>query len=177
MKIKLFLTSIVLISNIGYSKQLNITSIESEFRQSIVNDKKSKIVYKGKMYARSDQNVALWEYRSPINKKIYYQGDGKLVIIEPELEQAVLAKMDKVPNILQLLSQAKEIKPNVLKTRFNGIVYYIYLEGNRVKRISYKDNMDNRVTIDFINQKLNKNIALSRFNAVIPQGYDILEQN
>ncbi len=177
MKMKLFLTTAILVANFAYAKAFYIKSIQSNFKQTIINEKNSKIVYQGKMSALADKNLALWEYTSPIHKKIYYEGDGKVVIFEPELEQVIFAKLGKVPNVLKLISSAKEIAPNRLKTKFNGITYYINLNGDKISSISYTDEMKNRVTIEFLNERVNTNINKNIFAYIIPKGYDILEQN
>ncbi len=153
--------------------QLN--SLESNFKQSIVNDQNSRITYSGKMYATKQNNQALWEYTSPIEKKIYYK-DGSIVIIEPELEQAIFAKLSKVPNVLSLLNSAKRISENRFETTFNNVKYMIETNGNKINSISYTDEIQNRVTIEFNTQKTNENINASKFVYSIPEDYDILEQ-
>jgi outer membrane lipoprotein carrier protein len=171
----LVLGSLFLSSTIS-ANNLHITSLESDFTQTIVNDQNSKITYTGKMYATSAKNQALWEYNSPIVKKIYYKGGKELVIIEPELEQVIYAKLNKVPNILKLLQSARKISANKLQTKFNGLTYNIDINGNKIEKISYIDEMQNKVVILFANEKVNGIISSSRFAYTIPADYDILEQ-
>jgi outer membrane lipoprotein carrier protein len=175
MQIKLFVLSTLCATSTIFANTLNIQTLESNFKQKITNDQNAVITYQGKMYATQNQNQALWEYNSPIVKKIYYKG-GKLVIIEPELEQVIYAKLDKVPNILKLLKSAKKISANTLQTKFNGLTYNITTAGNKIQKISYTDEMHNRVVIEFSNEKVNSYIDNSRFVYVIPEDYDILEQ-
>jgi outer membrane lipoprotein carrier protein len=177
MKIKLFVFSSIFITNIASANTLNIDTIESNFNQSVTNEQNAKVVYSGKMYASKSKNQALWEYNSPISKKIYYKGDGKVVIIEPELEQVVYAKLDKIPNVLKLLKSAKKTDDGRLKTKFNGINYYITANQNKIDKITYTDEMQNRVIIQFSDEKVNTYINESRFAYSVPAGYDILEQN
>ncbi len=153
----------------------NLKSFESNFKQSIVNEQNSRIVYSGKIYATKNSNQALWEYKNPIEKKIYYKG-GDIVIIEPELEQAIFAKLTKVPNILQLLENSKRVSKNQLSTTFNKIKYTIFTSENMIKKIVYTDEIHNRVTIEFSNQLINRDISKSRFVYNIPDEYDILKQ-
>jgi outer membrane lipoprotein carrier protein len=127
------------------------------------------------MYAKKDGNQALWIYNTPVEKSIYYKG-GNIVIIEPELEQAIFAKLSKVPNIMKLLSNAKEITSNTYETNFNKIKYTIRLDGQNIKDISYIDEMQNKVIIEFNSQSINSEIADSKFSYIIPEGFDILEQ-
>ncbi len=171
----------ILLSSILFTQALlsdNITqlsSIESNFQQSITNEQNSKIIYSGKMYATQKENQALWEYQTPIVKKIYYK-KGNIVIIEPELEQAIFAKLTKVPNVLQLLNSAKKTSKNELITTFNKIDYTITLENQTIKTISYVDEIQNHVTITFDKQKTNREIKSEVFVYNIPEDYDILQQ-
>ena len=154
---------------------MQLNSLESNFKQSITNEQNSRITYSGKMYATKQNNQALWVYTNPIEKKIYYKS-GSIVIIEPELEQAIFAKLSKVPNVLSLLNNATKVSANKLQTTFNNIVYTITTSGNKIKSISYTDEIQNRVTITFSGQKTNEHIENSKFVYSIPQDYDILEQ-
>ncbi len=128
------------------------------------------------MYATRENNQALWEYSDPINKNIYYKG-GQLVIIEPELEQVIYAKMDKIPNILTILDNAVKTGENHLQTSFNNIKYNITMNGNKIDKIEYQDEMENIVRITFTQEMVNHEIDSNIFNFVIPEDYDILEQN
>jgi len=175
MHMKLFVLSSLFLSSTISANSLNIQTLESNFKQSITNDQNAKIVYTGKMYAAQAKNQALWEYDTPIVKKIYYK-DGKLVIIEPELEQVIYAKLNKIPNILKLLKSAKKISENTLQTRFNSITYNITTAGNKIENIFYTDEMQNKVVISFTDEKVNSYINSDTFAYTIPADYDILEQ-
>ncbi len=175
MNIKLFVLSTLFVSSTISANNLNIRSLESNFRQSITNDQNAKVVYTGKMYATQAKNQALWEYNTPVVKRIYYKG-GKLVIIEPELEQVIYAKLDKVPNVLKLIKSAKKVADDTLQTHFNGITYNIMIEGNKIINITYIDEMQNAVVIEFNQERVNFPISDSTFAYTIPADYDILEQ-
>ncbi len=171
----LVLTSISMLSTIS-ANMLNINTLESNFKQTVINEQNAKVTYQGKMFASQLKNQALWEYNTPIEKKIYYTGGKELLIIEPELEQVIYAKLDKVPNILKLLKSAKKIGENQLQTRFNGLTYTITTDGNKINRIQYIDEMENHVTITFTNERVNKTLKNGIFSYQIPADYDILKQ-
>jgi outer membrane lipoprotein carrier protein len=172
---KILLSVAILSTSLLNANIAQLTSLESNFKQSILNEQNSRITYRGKMYATKQNNQALWEYNSPIEKRIYYK-NGNIVIIEPELEQAIFAKLSKVPNVLSLLNHAKRISQNRLVTTFNRIKYLITTDGNKIKSIKYTDEIQNRVTIEFSNQKVNSPINSAIFTYSIPSDYDILEQ-
>ncbi len=162
-------------STLAASDLGNLKSFASDFRQTIINNENSRIVYTGKLYAKKEKNQALWIYTSPIDKKIYYSS-GKVVIIEPELEQAIFAKLDKVPNILTLLKKAKKIGKDTYITTFNNTRYTITMKNGTLHKITYTDELQNRITILFEKQKNNISIPDTRFAYRIPADYDILEQ-
>jgi len=172
---KILLSTTLLCASLLSANIENLYSLESSFKQSITNEQNSRITYSGKMYATKQNNQALWEYNSPIEKKIYYK-DGNIVIIEPELEQAIFAKLSKVPNILQLLSNAKKTSDNQFVTTFNNIKYTIKTNGDKIESISYIDEIHNKVIIEFNNQTVNREIDKKRFVYSIPNDYDILKQ-
>ncbi len=153
----------------------DLKTFSADFEQNIVNDQQSRITYRGKLYAKKQNNKALWIYTNPVNKKIYYSS-GKVVIIEPELEQAIFAKLDKVPNILTLLQKAKKIGAGRYLATFNKTDYTIIFKDSKLSEIRYKDELHNKVTIRFHEQKTNLSIPDTKFVWKIPEDYDILEQ-
>ncbi len=172
-KLFLFLTfsAGTLFASIG-----DLSTFSADFKQTITNEQNRTITYEGKVYAAKEENSALWEYRKPVVKKIYYR-NGEIIIVEPELEQAIYAKLNKIPNLLKLLKEAREISPGLFETEFNHIRYRIRLNNEgKVEKISYIDELSNRVVITFSNQKQNRYIDRKRFICQIPSGYDILQQ-
>ncbi len=172
-RIYLFIT---LLSASLYATDIhNLRSFSADFQQIVHNDQNARITYRGKLYAKKENNQALWVYTDPIDKRIYYTG-GKVVIIEPELEQAIFAKLDKVPNLIKLLNQAKRVREHTYRTTFNGVVYTIIFKNGNLSEIQYRDELHNRIRILFSNQQINRQISDSRFAYRIPSDYDILQQ-
>jgi outer membrane lipoprotein carrier protein len=167
----LFLTTSALIS----ADLTNLKTLETNFIQKIQNSTNNVLTYKGTMFAKKKNNLALWIYNYPVKKKIYYR-DGSITVLEPELEQVTFAKLEKIPNILTLLRKAKKVSKNRLVTTFNKTKYYITTNNNFVKDIKYKDEMQNVVTISFKKPKINKGINDKKFVYEIPAGYDVLKQ-
>ncbi len=175
MKKKVFLFLTLFAGTLSATSIQNLTTFVADFRQSVQNNQQSRIVYHGKLYAKKDKNQALWIYTDPIDKKIYYSS-GKVVIIEPELEQAIFARLDKVPNILTLLKKAKQTGPHTYVTTFNNTRYTIIFENNQLEEIRYRDELQNKIRIQFSHQKINQPLQDERFVYRIPADYDILEQ-
>jgi outer membrane lipoprotein carrier protein len=105
-----------------------------------------------------------------------YFNANKVVIIEPELEQAIITTLKNTPNIANILKNAKEIAPFTYETNFDDITYTIYTKQEQIQKIEYKDKLDNKVVIEFLNQSINGYLDASLFEVVIPQEFDIITQ-
>lgn len=149
-------------------------TIQSDFIQNVTNDQNKTIRYEGKFYATKDKK-ALWIYDKPVVKKIYFN-DTKVIIIEPELEQAIITTLENTPNIALLISQAKEIALNTYATIFMDTTYTIKATQNTIENVKYKDKLDNSVEILFSNQSTNLFLDDVLFSADIPLGYDLIRQ-
>jgi len=157
-----------------FAKIGDFKTIQSDFIQKVTNDQNQTIVYEGIFYATHDQK-ALWIYQKPVAKKIYFN-QSKVLIIEPELEQAIMTTLDNTPNIAQILHEAQEIAPHTYITKFMDTTYTITASNDTIEKITYKDKLENRVTILFSNQSINLFLDEELFRADIPKGYDIVRE-
>ncbi|MBT0879102.1 hypothetical protein KJQ97_06685, partial [Campylobacter sp. 2018MI01] len=58
--------------------------------------------------------------------------------------------------------------------KYDNIIYYVKVLNNLLTNISYKDELDNQVSIDFINSKINLKINDDIFKYSIPKNYDVI---
>ena len=153
----------------------NFKTLSSDFTQTITNEENSTITYKGSFYATSKQ-MALWIYKTPISKKVYFI-KNRVVIIEPELEQAIITTLKQSPNFATIIKRAKKISKNRYLTKYENTNYYIYIKNGEISSIKYRDKLENRVVIKLNN--LEKNIILDNalFKVNIPKDYDIIQNN
>ncbi len=152
----------------------DFNTMSSEFKQTITNEENSKIIYKGNFYATSKAK-ALWVYKNPIHKKIYFS-QNQVIIVEPELEQAIITNLQNTPNITEILKSAKNVDNNTYKTTYDDTKYIIHVKNGKIQRISYNDKLENKVTIELFNQTINTFLDDSLFKAVIPNDFDIITQ-
>ena len=146
----------------------DLKSFEAEFVQVITNPNGKKIVYHGNFYAKKN-NLALWNYKLPIKKIIYYF-KNEISIVEPELEQVVVTKIKKKQNLLHILNKAKKLKKDVYTANCCGAKYYIYMQKNKgIKKIQYKDRLGNLSVITFSKQIVDKPIDDKIFKPNIPK--------
>ncbi len=156
------------------AKNLDFSSLSSNFVQTIVSPEGSSFKYEGKFYAKKPHYV-LWSYKTPTNKSMYITNDN-VMIVEPELEQVIISKMKNIPNISILLENAREVSKNLFKTTFEDVEYNIFVENNKPKSIKYVDKLENQITIDFLHVRTNINLDTRLFKYKIPNGFDIIKQ-
>ena len=162
---------------LGVSAQANIESLhyfEANFKQKIVDDQNKTIIYKGHVKAAKPQ-FALWEYQSPVKKQVYIL-PHEVVIVEPELEQAIIKKIGDNFDFFSLIKHSKKIDKNHYNAHFKEKEYFITMNGDILVSISYKDDFDNNVTIDFKDAVVNKKIKKKAFTPFIPDDYDLIKE-
>ncbi len=170
---KLFTTFFITCS-IVLAGVFDFETISSEFKQTITNEENSKIIYKGNFYATSKAK-ALWIYKSPIDKKIYFS-QKRVVIIEPELEQVIITNLQNTPNLTEILKSAKKTNANMYETTYDGVQYVIHVKNNNINTISYSDKLENSVKIELFNQSINTFLDDTLFTPTIPKNFDIITQ-
>lgn len=170
---KLF-TTFLLTCSVLIAGAFDFDTISSDFKQTITNEESSKIVYKGSFYATTKAK-ALWVYKSPIDKKIYFS-QNQVVIVEPELEQVIITNLQNTPNLTEILKSAKSVRGDIYETTYEDTKYVIHVKNGKIELISYSDKLENRVTIELFNQNINTFLDDSLFKANIPDGFDIVTQ-
>ncbi|MDD5051226.1 MAG: LolA-like outer membrane lipoprotein chaperone [Sulfuricurvum sp.] len=162
---------LITLSLFASPKELN--SFNSKFVQTIIDDNGKKITYQGELWAMKPQN-ALWLYQKPIQKSVYINGK-KLTVIEPQIEQVTLRTLGDEIDFLEIIKKAKSLDGSHYSAIVNSQNYIIDFKNEILSSISYKDNFDNKVNIQFTNPVQNKSIESSRFKATIPSEFDIIK--
>ncbi|WP_345974040.1 LolA-like outer membrane lipoprotein chaperone [Sulfurimonas sp. HSL3-7] len=149
-------------------------TMQADFVQTITDDKNSTITYRGDMLAKRP-NMALWHYKEPVQKSVYITARN-VTVIEPELEQVIIKKLNGSVDILAILGAAEHVGKNSYRAYYSGKEYLISIKDDKIDTISYTDAFDNRVSIVFDKQQINQKIEDSRFKATIPQDFDIISE-
>lgn len=170
---KLFLLLVVTI-HLNANNFQDIKTFEANFTQTIQNPSGTEVFYNGLIHIK-EPNSVLWEYKKPINKSVYVK-KYTITIIEPELEQAVVTKLDKEINFLGLLKKATKISNNKYLSVFNNISYTLTLQNNLLTNIQYKDELENNINIEFKNVVQNHTIDDKVFKFTIPYEYDVIKK-
>ena len=169
---KIILTAILVASS--YANINNINSFEADFLQNITDDKGTKITYNGHIKA-SKPRYALWQYIKPIQKSVYIL-PNKIVIIEPEIEQAIIKHLNGNFDFFKIIQNAKKVAKDTYLAKFENKEYTLKIESTKLKSISYKDEFENNVVINFKNQEENKKIPMEVYIPHIPEEYDIITE-
>ncbi len=167
------LFSTLLLSTSLFAIGENMTTMQADFTQTITDDKNSTLTYKGNMLAKRP-NMAKWHYVEPIEKSVYIV-DKEVTVVEPELEQAIIKKLDNSIDILAILSSAVKVSKDHYVATYHEKEYEIYFSGKRIKSIHFSDAFDNQVGIVFTQEKINQKIDDQRFKAEIPLDFDIIK--
>lgn len=168
-----FIIYFISILSLIYGDDLEFKTIQSEFIQ-VVKSNEAVANYAGKFYASSN-NKALWIYEIPSKKMIYFS-DNRIMVIEDDLEQVIISKLDNSINLAKILSSAKKISANLYKTIHDEIEYLITTKDNMPYTIDYKDKFENKVRITLKNPIKDSLIPDDIFTPKIPSGYDIINQ-
>ncbi|MFA6761041.1 MAG: LolA-like outer membrane lipoprotein chaperone [Sulfuricurvum sp.] len=168
------IASLMLLCSLLFASLQDLESFEANFQQTITDEKDQAVSYSGSIVAKKPRN-AIWKYTSPIKKEIYINS-YEVVVIEEDLEQVIIKKLDQNLDLLAILSSAKKIDSNSYKTTVNGVDFLITQSGELLESISYKDEFENRIKITFSNQKQNKSVDESIFVPSFSLEFDIIRE-
>ena len=168
----IYVFCVALICNL-YAFGENIKSIEAQFTQETISQD-STILYSGHLYAKTPSK-AKWIYNAPTKKEIYINGKNTIVY-EPLLEQATYGKSEQKIDFLSILKSAKKRSDGKYYAVFDGIEYQLSLnQDNTPKQITFKDEFENTIVINFKQVKINQFIDDKIFHFVPPKGIDLIQ--
>jgi outer membrane lipoprotein carrier protein len=154
-----------------FGKELSdLKTLKAEFQQIVESDGK-KISYSGELYIKQPHFI-LWKYLKPVEKYLYLNGK-KLFLVEPELEQAIVRRVDKSLKMLEILKTAQKVDDKRYVAKIENRQYLIILDQvGKIKRIIYKDDLDNSVSLTLFDVEENGYIPTSKFLPQIPEYFD-----
>lgn len=170
----IFIFTFFLSFNAFANELQNIKSFQAQFEQVIINSSDKKITYTGDVFIKKEGKI-LWQYKEPIVKNVYVI-KNIAIIDEPELEQAIYTQLQNDMNLINLIKNATKKSDNVYVTQLQNTQYELFFENNNLNKISYMDQLENRVTIYFKNIKQNANISNELFQFFPPDYYDVIRQ-
>jgi len=167
-------TTLFCLSCLASNDIRDLDSFKASFSQLITSSSQNTIEYKGEVFIKKSGKI-LWQYETPIKKNVYID-DNVAIVDEPELEQAIFTKLDNEINIIKLLNEAKKVDNENYVSTVNGIKYSIRAINDKISKITYKDELDNLVAINFLNIVQNGEISDEIFKFIIPSNYDVIRK-
>ena len=149
-----------------------IDSFEADFTQSITDDKAMVLTYTGHILASKPQN-AIWKYTNPVSKDVYIN-KYEVTIVEPEIEQVIIKRIESNFSFFNMIKNAKKITENTYEAYYKNSKFIIIKDKKLIKSISYIDEFENDVKIVFKNQKINKYIDSGAFIPKFSLDFDII---
>jgi len=150
----------------------DIVSFEADFTQSITDEKNKTINYNGHIVASKPQN-ARWSYIKPVKKEVYIN-DFEVTIVEPEIEQVIIRRIESNFDFFKMIHNAKKIEANRYVANYRDVKFTIIMKNKFIESISYLDEFENNVKIVFKNQKQNQKINETVFRPFFPLEFDII---
>ncbi|ABB44320.1 Outer membrane lipoprotein carrier protein LolA [Sulfurimonas denitrificans DSM 1251] len=150
----------------------SIVSFDADFTQNITDDKNKTISYNGHIIATKPQN-ARWSYFKPVKKEVYIN-DYDVTIVEPEIEQVIIRKIESNFDFFKMIENAKENSKDNYTAKYGDTLFNIKKKGDLIESISYLDEFENRVVIIFKSQKQNQAINKILFMPTYPLDFDII---
>jgi len=151
----------------------SIQSFEADFVQTITDEQKKILTYKGTIHSKRP-DLVLWHYKSPINKKIYLT-KKRAVIVEPDLEQAIIKRLQGEIDFFGILASAQRVDSSHYKAEYKDIKFILREESGIITSLSYTDQLENKVLITFSAQKQNHPIEEYLFMPKVPKDFDIIK--
>ncbi len=170
MRRAILLTLLTTLSLYGFAE--SVTTFSSDFEQSIVDADGKEIVYRGSVTAKRPDR-AYWHYDAPVAKEVYIVGE-EVVIVEPDMEQAIIRWMGEEIDFFSILSHAEKTGPEQFEARYNDQSFTLKVTDGLLRSISYRDTFENRVEIRFSHPVYDAAVPETTFEAKIPATYDII---
>ncbi len=149
-----------------------LETLQADFTQTITDEHNQSVVYEGTLKAAKPA-IARWSYTKPIHKEIFVHGD-RVVVIEPELEQAIIRDIGEDIDIFSILKSAEKRSETHYEAHFNERSYHVYIKANQLSEIRYEDDFANLTRIIFHQIVHNAPLDETSLEAVIPQHFDLI---
>jgi len=152
----------------------NLQSFQADFIQKITDEEKKTLTYAGTIKSKRP-NLVLWHYTDPINKKIYIN-EKRAVIVEPELEQAIIKRLQGEIDFFGILASAVYVDATHYKASYKGIDFVLKEVNGVIESLEYTDQLENKVLITFSKQRQNRPLENALFTPKVPKYFDVIQE-
>lgn len=159
-------------STLSFASLSDIHSFKANFTQNVTDDKNTTLSYSGYIQAQKPQD-AVWNYLRPIKKDVYIN-EYKVTVVEPEIEQVIIRRIESNFDFFMMIKNATKINKNLYSAKYRDAHFIIKTDKDIIHSIIYKDEFENDVVISFENQKQNIKINKDVFVADYPEDFDVV---
>jgi len=125
-----------------FSTIIDIQTYQANFTQLVTNPSNTTVSYEGKIYIKQPSKM-LWQYKTPIIKYVYMD-KLKIIIDEPELEQAIFTHLTDEINLIDFLNNPDLVDDKYKLTFEDDLLIQIqYSDSRFFFSIILTDNIDN----------------------------------
>lgn len=177
----------------------NITTLSAQFSQVIADAKGQTLQQVQGQLVAAKPNRFYWHSQAPYQQTIISNAET-VWIVDDDLEQATIEKLDphmgRTPALLlsgrlEQISQSFTVKrsqygvsgsqlieykltPKDSNSLFDGMV--LRFRNNELAAMDLTDQTGQKTSIRFEGVKLNQPVAETRFQPLLPKGYDVMDQ-
>ncbi len=152
--------------------EINFTSFQGDFKQTITDEKGKSLIYSGKVKLKDNQR-ALWAYKKPIVKEVYFI-EETVSIVESDLEQVIIKTLRDELDLAHIVKNANKIDNTHYEAESYSKKYLLTVKDKKIVKIEYKDEFENSSMIEFSHIILNEKIDDKVFSFIIPEEFDVI---
>ncbi|MDR0664141.1 MAG: outer-membrane lipoprotein carrier protein LolA [Helicobacteraceae bacterium] len=153
---------------------IDFTTLKQSFIQRVTNEQNQTITFSGAVWLKQP-NLVRYDYVKPQKKTVTARGD-RILILEPDLEQATRFTSEIALNIIDLWRQSYAVGEGKREAIIKNQKIAIEHEGANITKVYYTDDLDNFVEIMLSDPERDKPIDDGFFTPAIPNGWDIISQ-
>ncbi|MDR2151901.1 MAG: outer-membrane lipoprotein carrier protein LolA [Helicobacteraceae bacterium] len=153
---------------------IDFTTLKQSFVQRVTNDQNQTITFSGNVWLKQP-NFVRYDYEKPQQKTIAARGD-RILMLEPDLEQATKFKSEIALNIIDLWKKSYAVGEGKREAVIENRKISLEHEGATITKVYYTDDLDNFVEIVLSDPERDKPIDDNFFAPPIPNGWDVISQ-
>jgi outer membrane lipoprotein carrier protein len=153
---------------------IDFTTLKQSFVQRVTNEQNQTLVFTGEIWLKQP-NFARYDYEKPQKKIVAARGD-RILILEPDLEQATRFKSEIALNIIDLWRRSYVVGDGRREAIVRNQKISIEHTDAAITKVYYADDLDNFVEIILSDPKRDEPIDDDVFAPAIPNGWDVIAQ-
>lgn len=172
----------------------DIKTVEGSFVQFTIDQRGVKVQQSAGEFKAAKPNRFVWLTEAPLEQEIYVDG-AEVVVFDPDLEQATIQILDEqlqvTPAMLfsgkaEQITQSYAIEKQKSTAEAQQFLLFphqpdslfeklrIRFENGKLSYMRISDSLGQDTTVSFDSVKVNRDIPVEEFKAVLPEGTDVI---